>query len=163
MSAMGEHRRNNRVQALHERGLRELDAYIRSRDPAALERARIVFHTTVASLGPHTPDRHVHFRNLAYTEELTYEETGAPGPLEDAVAPTVRRSPRLPPATPTGPPTPTGSDAPCAGCTERPATPPTSTSPSSGSGGPCPANRAPGWSPPPSWPASPRRSSTATA
>lgn len=83
---MGEHRRNDRVQALHERGLRELDAYIRSRDPAALERARIVFHTTVASLGPHTPDRHVHFRNLAYTEELTYEETGAPGPLRDALA-----------------------------------------------------------------------------
>lgn len=86
MSAMGERRRNDRVQALHERGLRELDDYIRSRDPAALERARLAFHTTVASLGPHTPDRHVHFRNLAYTEELTYEATGAPGPLQDALA-----------------------------------------------------------------------------
>ncbi|MFJ7342815.1 CHAT domain-containing protein [Streptomyces sp. NPDC101110] len=86
MSAMGEHRRNDRVRALHERGLRELDDYIRSRDPAALERARLVFHTTVASLGPHSPDRHVHLRNLAYTEELTYEETGGSGPLQDAVA-----------------------------------------------------------------------------
>ncbi|MET9435935.1 CHAT domain-containing protein [Streptomyces sp. NPDC006551] len=85
MSAMGDRRRNDRVHALHERGLRELDDYIRSGDPTALERARTVFHTAVASLGPRTPDRHVHFRNLAYTEELTYERTGALGPLQDAV------------------------------------------------------------------------------
>ncbi|MFC8293532.1 CHAT domain-containing protein [Streptomyces sp. NPDC057242] len=86
MPAMGERRGDDRVQALHDCGLRELDDYIRSRDPAALERARLAFHMTVASLGPRTPDRHVHFRNLAHTEELVHEKTGAPGPLQDALA-----------------------------------------------------------------------------
>ncbi|GHI83480.1 CHAT domain-containing protein [Streptomyces xanthophaeus] len=73
------------VDALHRRGLREMEVYLRTGDLAALRRARDLNRRAVAAASEATPGWDIHLRNLANAEDHLYRHTRDLPTLERAV------------------------------------------------------------------------------